>query len=75
VSACELFESEANAPIDPIENIQRTIYAKRNDIVASESFSLPSEVKHVQLREDGDRLEEYGERPQDIHEPKYMVNK
>jgi hypothetical protein len=59
--------------VDPVGNVESTVQAKHEDVIAGQVLNLAVTLKHNQLREDGQRLEVDGKCPQNLHrQPKKL---
>ena len=51
----------------PVQNIESSVKAQKEYIMSRDILYISEFINHVELREDGQRLEPYAERPQKIH--------
>ena len=53
--------------VEPIRNVQRSICAKRKEIVRRDGVGLAGALQHEELRQDGDGLEPDREGPENLY--------
>jgi len=53
--------------VDPVENVEESIGAEEEDIMASQIFNFPIALKNKELWNNGQRLEVDGECPQYVN--------
>ena len=59
--------------VDPVENVEATVRAEGEEIVAGDALGLAGLGHHEQLGQDGDRLQVDGEGPEDFHHRELVV--
>jgi hypothetical protein len=58
--------ADDNAPVYPVRDVQPTVCTQRGDVVRRDGFCFTCALDDEKLREDGNGLEEDGERPEDF---------
>jgi len=71
----DIVERLSVVAIDPVENVETTVRAESEQIVAGNTLGLTSLGHHEQLGQDGHRLQIDREGPQDLHQGKFVVQK
>lgn len=65
---------EVVAP-DPVEEVEGSVEAEGEEVVAGDGLSLPGLAHEEELRQDRHRLQVDGERPQDLEQREVVVHK
>lgn len=63
----------ADTPIYPIRDVKRSVYPQCCQVMCCNSLRLSSALKHKQLGQDRDGLQENGEGPEDLREVELVV--
>jgi len=69
----DVIEAFKVVAVDPVEDVERTVGAKSEEVVGGDGLSLSGLGHHEQLGEDRDTLEIDGEGPEDLHDTKLVV--
>ena len=70
----DVIEALEVVAVDPVEDVEATVGAKSEQVVAGDRLGLPSLGDHEQLGQDGDTLQVDGEGPQDLHHAELVVH-
>ena len=59
--------------VDPVEDVEGAVGSEGEEIVRGDGLCLARLGDHEELRQDGDRLQVDGERPQHLHHAELVV--
>ena len=69
----DVVESLEVVSVDPVEDVEATVGAESEEIVAGDGLSLAGLADHEELGEDSDALQVDGEGPEDLHDTELVV--
>ena len=70
----DVIEALEVVAVDPVEDVEATVGAEGEQVVAGDRLGLPGLGDHEQLGQDGDALQVDGEGPQDLHHAELVVD-